>query len=426
MSTAAYPHRKRVAIVGGGVAGIVAAHVLQNEYAVTIFDQNGYLGGHTNTLSIDHGPDAGTAVDTGFIVFNEATYPMFIAFLEELGVASRETDMSFGFHCRASGLLYAGNTLNGLFAQRSNLVRPQFYRFLFEIGRFCRQATIDLVQGTAHGTLADYVAGHNFMPFMVENYLQPMAAAIWSTPSGQVAQFPALPFLSFFKNHGLLNLRNRPRWRTVCGGSHSYVQAFRNRFVGAIQLKSSIDRIMRSEEGVHLIFTDGHRETFDRLIIATHADQALRLLDDPTPDERRLLGAWQYETNTAVLHTDTSVLPPVERAWACWNFQRDRQGDQHRQVHVSYWMNLLQGLATKENYMVTLNRPEVYRDTQVIARMEYQHPTYTEASMATQPLLPALNGVRRTWYCGSYFGYGFHEDAVRSSYQATAHLKDTP
>ena len=413
-----------VAVIGGGVAGIIAAHRLQNRYRVTLFDQNDYLGGHTHTVTIADGPDAGVAVDTGFIVFNEATYPLFIAFLDELGVASRATEMSFGFACERTGLVYAGNTLDGLFAQRANLFRPRFYKFLLEIGRFCRQGLIDLATEGDLGTLDDYVRRHRFQQFMVENYLKPMAAAIWSTPAGRVAAFPARSFLNFFKNHGLLALHKRPRWRTVARGSHSYVKAFAARFTGEIRLHSAIHRIHREAGGVEVEFADQQRERFDRVVIATHADQALGLLAEPTAKERRLLGSWRYEANTTVLHTDVSVLPPMPRAWSCWNFRREAGEDQ--QVYVTYAMNILQGLSTSKQYLVTLNRPEGYDERQVIARMQYHHPVYTTESMASQDQLPTLNGNLNTWFCGSYFGYGFHEDAVRAGHRAAAHLASTP
>ena len=414
---------KRVAVIGGGVAGIVAAYLLREGHHVSLFEQGDYLGGHTHTIAIPDGPDAGTPVDTGFIVFNEATYPSFIRFLKELGVSSRLAEMSFGFHCQKTRFLYAGNDLNGLFAQRVNLLKPHFYRFLLEIGRFSRQALVDLEKEEDLGTLKDYVLSHQFMPFMVDNYLKPMAAAIWSTPSGQVAAFPARSFLQFFRNHGLLSFRNRPAWRTVVGGSGSYVTAFLDRFTGSVQLNSMIQQIFRADDGVRLVFSDQHEEHFDKVVIATHAEQALRLLGDPTPEEMRLLSPWQYEANRTVLHTDISVLPPVPRAWACWNFRRENDGTPEQPVYVTYSMNLLQGLNTRKHYLVTLNRPGEYDEKQVVARMVYHHPTYSNASVATQPLLPSLNGVNKTYFCGSYFGYGFHEDAVRSSYQAVARLE---
>jgi len=410
--------RQRVAVIGGGVAGIVAAHRLQKAHDVTLLEQSDYLGGHTHTIAVPDGPDAGTPIDTGFIVFNEATYPHFIRFLEELGVPSRRTEMSFGFQCVQSGLIYAGNDLNGLFAQRSNLFNPRFFRFLLEIGRFSRQAILDLDTGQDLGTLEQWTRQHKFLPFMVENYLKPMAAAIWSCPAGQVAAFPARAFLLFFRNHGLLSFRNRPSWHTVSGGSWSYVKAFTRTFTGTIRLEAGVERLDRTDDGVLVTYKEGVRERFDQVVIATHADQALRLLGDPTPEERRLLGPWRYEANSTVLHTDLSVLPPMRRAWACWNFRREAGKGADRPVYVTYGMNLLQGLNTQRQYLVTLNRPGDYNESKVIARMTYHHPVYTTESMATQPELESLNGVHRTFFCGSYFGYGFHEDAVRSSVQA--------
>ena len=415
-------YRKHAAVIGGGVAGIVAAHLLQKTRRVSLFEAGDYLGGHTHTIPIPDGPDAGTPVDTGFIVFNEATYPHFIRFLAELEVPSRLSEMSFGFHCRQTGFAYAGNDLNGLFAQRTNLFSPRFYRFLLEIARFSKQGLADLQREEQLGSLREYVRRHQYMPFMVDNYLKPMAAAIWSAPTGQILDFPARSFLLFFKNHGLLSLRNRPAWRTVAGGSSSYVKAFTNRFTGSLHLRSPIRKITRTPDGVRLELADRSIEHFDEVVIAVHADQAFSLLADPTPDEKRLLAPWRYEANSTVLHTDISVLPPMRRAWACWNFKRDGNAGPEQPAFVTYSMNLLQGLTTEHQYLVTLNRPSAYDERQVIARMIYHHPVYTERSMATQAGLPSLNGVNNTCFCGSYFGYGFHEDAVRSSYQAVARL----
>jgi uncharacterized protein len=413
-----------VAVIGGGVAGIVAAHLLQKTHRVTLFEQGDYLGGHTHTVTIPDGQDAGTPVDTGFIVFNEATYPHFIGFLAELGVPSRITEMSFSFHCVETGFVYAGNDLNGLFAQRINLLRPRFYRFLFEIGRFCHQAKVDVETQEDLGSLGEYIRQHHFLPFMVDNYLKPMAAAIWSTPTAEVTAFPARAFLLFFRNHGLLDLWNRPAWRTVAGGSSSYVKAFTASFTGTVHLSTKIRRIFRTDGSVQVQFADQHHEAFDQVVLATHADQSLHLLGDPTPEERRLLSPWQYEENNTVLHTDLSVLPPMQRAWSCWNFRREGSIAATHPAYVTYAMNLLQGLTTNKQYLVTLNRPSAYDEKQVIARMVYHHPIYTNTSMATQVSLPNLNGTRNTWFCGSYFGYGFHEDAVRSSYRAVAHLQN--
>jgi predicted NAD/FAD-binding protein len=413
--------RRKVAVIGGGVAGIVAAHLLQDSCEVTIFEKEDYLGGHTHTVSVPHGPDAGTPVDTGFIVFNEATYPLFIRFLEELEVPSRETQMSFGFHCERTGLFYAGTDLDGIFAQRSNAFSASYYRFLFEIVRFCRQGKADLQHAQELGTLDDYVARHRFSSFMVENYLLPMAAAIWSTPAGRVGQFPALSFLRFFNNHGLLSLLDRPKWRTVAGGSCSYVRAFLRRFRGTVRLEAPIAKVLRGAAGVSVEVAGEEPRIFDDVFIAAHADQALRLLGDPSPEEARLLGAWRYEENTTVLHTDVSVLPPTPKAWACWNFRREAR--EESRVYVTYAMNLLQGLSAQTQYLVTLNRPSPHEESQVLASLVYHHPVYTRESMDTQSSLASLNGHRSTYFCGSYFGFGFHEDAVRSSHEAVAKFR---
>jgi predicted NAD/FAD-binding protein len=413
--------KKTVGVIGGGVAGIVAAHLLQDSREVTIFEKENYLGGHTHTVLVPDGPDQGTPVDTGFIVFNEATYPLFIKFLQELDVPSRETQMSFGFHCERTGLTYAGTDLAGLFAQRSNLFSARYYRFLFEIARFCRQGKADLKEGQELGTLDEYARRHRFSPFMVENYLLPMAAAIWSTPAGRVGQFPALSFLRFFNNHGLLSLLDRPRWRTVCGGSGSYVQAFLRRFRGTVRLDAPIARVLRTARGVSVEVVGEEPRVFDDVFIAAHADQALRLLSDPSPEESRLLGAWRYEENTTVLHTDVSVLPPAPKAWACWNFRRE--AGEESLVFVTYAMNLLQGLAAQKQYLVTLNRPSPHDESQVLASLVYHHPVYTRESMDTQRSLSSLNGGRNTYFCGSYFGFGFHEDAVRSSHEAVGQFR---
>jgi predicted NAD/FAD-binding protein len=407
---------RNVAVIGAGVAGIVAAHLLQERHKVSLFEQNDYLGGHTNTIEITEGPDAGLAVDTGFIVLNDATYPLFQKFLARLGVATRNADMSFGFQCRETGLVYAGNDLNGLFAQRRNLASPGFFRFLLEISRFSRRARKDLAAGSVpHATLGEYLRQGDFSPFMIDNYLLPMAAAIWSTPTLLAAEFPAEAFLRFFNNHGLLSFRNRPQWKTVVGGSHTYVKAFQRQFNGEIHLKAGVRQVFRDRSGVRLHCADGTIRHFDQVIIACHADQALRLLGDPGQDEQRLLSAWQYQLNHTVLHTDSSLLPKQKSAWSAWNFCRESCEAKGRPVSVTYYMNLLQGLPARQDYCVTLNRQQKLPPEKVIAEFDYQHPQYDFASLATQSELPNLNGRRNSWFCGSYFGYGFHEDAVRSA-----------
>lgn len=406
---------RKIAVIGGGVAGIVSAYLLQQRHEITLFEQNDYLGGHTHTIEINDGPDAGLAVDTGFIVLNDATYPLFQKFLARVGVHSRVSDMSFGFQCRQTGLVYAGTDLNGLFAQRRNLVRPRFWRLLMEIARFCRQARQDLAKGGIPPvTLGQYLETGRFSAFMADNYLVPMAAAIWSTPAQQVTDFPAEPFLQFFRNHGLLSFRNRPNWRTVVGGSHAYVKAFMHDFKGRLHLQAPVRQVARTANGVTLTLNDGETLPFDQVVIATHADQALRLLKEPSALEQRLLSAWRYQRNHTVLHTDASLLPEQKQAWAAWNFTRDSGAGKDRPVFVTYYMNRLQGFSAQRDYCVTLNRCQPFDPQTVIAEIDYHHPLYSFASMATQAELPLLNGQQNTYYCGSYFGYGFHEDAVKA------------
>jgi len=408
--------KPRVAVIGGGVAGIVTAWLLQRKYSVSLFERNDYLGGHTNTVEIAEGPDAGLGVDTGFIVLNDRTYPNFRRFLAQLEVPTRNAEMSFSFQCNQSGFTYAGNNLNGLFAQRSNLLSPAFYGFLCEIARFGRKARHDLIEERIpQVTLGEYLQRGGYSAFMTHNYLLPMAAAIWSTPTLNALDFPAAAFLHFFANHGLLSLRDRPQWMTVVGGSQAYVKAFRHQFDGQVILKARIQTLLRRDKGVRILFADGRTEEFERAVVATHADQALRLLGDADELESRLLGPWRYQPNHTVLHSDEQLLPRKRVAWSAWNFIRDIGRSESQPVYVSYWMNRLQGLKAQRTYSVTLNPEGTFKPGSVVARFDYQHPQYDFGSLATQDELPGLNGRRNTWFCGSYFGYGFHEDAVRSA-----------
>jgi predicted NAD/FAD-binding protein len=406
----------RIAVVGGGVAGIVAAWLLQKEHRVTLLEANDYLGGHTHTIVIEEGPDTGTPVDTGFIVLNDRTYPLFRSFLENMGVPTRFTNMSFSFHDKVKGLTYSGSGLNGLFSQRRNLMRPSFWRMLGGMVRFFRESEEALEKSAVpEVSLGEYLLG--YPRETIEDYILPMAAAIWSAAPGEVESFPAESFLRFFHNHGLLGIRDRPQWMTVAGGSHSYVKTFSNSFSGEIRLSQPVSGISRSGAGVNVRLDSGESLPFDRVVVAVHADEALKVLEDPSSDEDRLLGAWRYQPNKTVLHTDTTVLPPLKRAWSCWNYCREGSGDETLPVSVSYSMNLLQGLTTKRHYCVSLNRRTPVRADSIITSMLYRHPIYDFNSLRAQGELPSLNGRQNTWFCGSYFGYGFHEDAVRSAVQ---------
>jgi predicted NAD/FAD-binding protein len=406
--------QKRLAVIGCGVAGLTAAHLLQRRYDVTVFERNDYPGGHTHTIVIPDGPDAGVAVDTGFIVCNNRTYPLFHRLLDQLGVRLRDSVMSFSYHDEDSGFHYSGGSLNGLFAQRRNLFRPTFWRMLLDIRCFCRTAGAALAANTVPAiTIGEYLQQGRYSREFVDWYLVPMMAAIWSAPPAETTAFPAAALLRFFRNHGLLSLRDRPTWQTVVGGSHAYVQAFVKQFAGTLRLSCPVRAVRRAEQGVVVTTADGET-VFDDVVIAAHADEAVALLADPSPEECRLLGPWRYQNNRVVLHSDIGVLPPTRCAWASWNYSREPAADATRPVSVSYYMNLLQGLSAQRHYCTTLNRCRPVLPASVVRELDYAHPVYSFASMGTQAELASLNGVRHTYFCGSYFGYGFHEDAVRA------------
>ncbi|MBN1673833.1 MAG: FAD-dependent oxidoreductase [Kiritimatiellae bacterium] len=405
----------RIAVVGAGVAGLTAAYILQRRHHVTVFEKNDYLGGHTHTLTLAAGPDKGLPVDTGFIVMNHRNYPLLTRLFEQLDVTLQDSDMSFSYWDRHSGLQYAGTNLNTLFGQRRNVVRPAFYRLLRDILRFYRQATADLARGSAGDvTLGEYLRQGGFSEAFVRHHIVPMGAAIWSTPCAEMMDFPALSFLHFFRNHGLLSLKDRPQWRTVTGGSHTYVAKMVERMTVDIRLNAPVAQVSRRQAGVRVTVAGAAPETFDGVVIGAHADQALAILENPTEAERVLLGAWRYQMNRTVLHTDGAVMPPLRRVWSSWNYTREGRDDPDGPATLSYWMNHLQRLQAGRDYFVSLNRTQAFPAESVLAEMDYAHPTYTRESMASQQELPALNGADRIWFCGSYFGYGFHEDGARS------------
>lgn len=416
---------KRVAVIGSGAAGITAAHLLQRRHDVVLFEKENRLGGHTNTVFVPDGPDAGTPVDTGFIVCNDWTYPNFLKLMDDLGVAVRDSDMSFSFNCRRSGLQYAGSNLDTIFAQRRNLLNLPFWRMLLDIIRFNRNALGALESGRLEGlTLGSLVNAGRYSRRFTEHYLLPMGAAIWSTPSAEMLEFPAEAFVKFCRNHGLLNIEHRPTWKTVVGGSVSYLRAFEKRFRGSIRLSSPVHHVRRENGRVVVAVPDAPDEVFDAAVIAAHADEALAMLADPSPDEQRLLGPWRYQENPTVLHTDPAVMPTARRAWSSWNYVSEDEA-LAAPVSVSYHMNRLMGLSTRAEYFVTLNGAQAPRDGSVVREMVYTHPTFTFASLGTQAQLPQLQGVRGTYYCGSYHGYGFHEDAVRSGLAVAAHFGES-
>lgn len=404
---------KRIAVIGAGVAGIVASYLLQDRHHVTLFEKEPRLGGHTNTVLVDS--SAGQIpIDTGFIVLNDKTYPLMHRFLSRLQVPWRWSNMSFGYYDENSGLQYAGTGFSGLFAQPRNFFSPRFVKMLFEIRRFSTAALKALEQNESEMTLGSFFSKHKFPEALVRDYVVPIGAAIWSAPHTAMLEFPAITFFRFFKNHGLLSLKDRPRWQTVVGGSHSYLKKFEETFAGRVRKNAAIRSVSRGESGVVLRFEDNSDEQFDAVIFATHADQSLKLLADPSKEERELLGSWSYQRNYTVLHSDRSFLPPLRRAWASWNYRREKGQTEDSPISVTYHMNRLQGISGPEEYCVTLNPKREISKERVIREIEYTHPVFSQAAIRSQESLSNLNGVRNTWFCGSYFGYGFHEDAIAS------------
>lgn len=414
--------RPRVAVIGSGVAGMTAAWMIRKVCDVEVFEPNDYLGGHTRTIRVPEPGGGESPVDMGFIVMNHRNYPLFTKLLEKLDVRLADSDMSFSYHEKLSGYAYCGSGLRGLFARRANLVDPRHWSMLRNVMRFNRDAQAALEDRSAERlSLGEFVdKGQYGRPFE-ERYLLPMAAAIWSTPLAEMRSFPAAALFRFFVNHGLLSIGDRPQWRYVVGGSQTYMQALAAGLTGKTHTGSGVASVTRHSDRVDLGLQDGTKRSFDYAIIASHADQAFAMLSDPFSDEKRLLRPWRYQANSVVLHTDTSVMPAQSSAWASWNTVSF--GDNPDQpIAMTYDMNRLQRLDSKRRYLVSLNMDTRLDPSRIIHKETFTHPTYTFESMATQQDLPRLNGAKRTFFCGSYFGYGFHEDAVRSAAGVAEHF----
>jgi len=413
--------RQRIAVIGTGIAGMASAWLLHRAgHQVTVFEAGAQVGGHTNTVPVTAGGRT-WAIDTGFIVFNDRTYPHFCALLAHLGVASQPTTMSFSVRNEMSGLEYNGHSLDTLFAQRRNLLRPRFWGMLRDILRFGREAPAALA-GDPTTTLDQWLDGRGYGAAFIDDYLLPMAAAIWSSPSAVVRTFPVRHLVRFFHNHGMLTVADRPQWRVVRGGSWNYASVLTAPFREHIRLRTPVRALHRDDDGV-AVQVDGQRERFDHVVVAAHSDQALRLLADPTADETAVLGAIPYQENVAVLHRDAALMPRARKAWAAWNHHRLRGPE--TVVALTYWMNELQGLDAPEPYLVTLNRTDIDPAT-IIHRVSYHHPVFTAAAVAAQARWSAISGVRRTHYCGAYWGWGFHEDGLASAVRVAATFGVTP
>jgi len=410
----------KIAIVGTGIAGNVAAYRLRREHEITVFEAAPYVGGHTNTVDVREGQQD-LAIDTGFIVFNDRTYPHFIALLDEIGQASQPSVMSFSVSCADSDLEYNGAGLNALFAQRRNILRPPFFRMIRDILRFNREAVPSLAFEAESCTVGEYLLRHGYSTEFRNDYLVPMAAAIWSAEPVSIHDMPLHFLVRFFDNHGLLQLRDRPEWRVIRGGSREYVARLVAGHRDRIRLNTPVRSIRRRDDGVE-IATDGFApERFDAVFLACHSDQALALLERPTRAEREVLGAIRYQDNDAVLHTDATVLPRRRRAWAAWNYHVPT--DPRRHVAVTYNMNLLQGLQCREQYCVTLNDDRRIDPARIIRRIRYQHPVYSREAVAAQARHSDLNRDR-TFFCGAYWRNGFHEDGVVSALDAIGHFEE--
>ncbi|MEY2855449.1 MAG: hypothetical protein RL030_2581 [Pseudomonadota bacterium] len=409
----------RIAVIGTGIAGNVAAYRLCREHELTVYEAGGHVGGHAHTHTIEQ---AGRSlqVDTGFIVYNDWTYPRFVALLEELGIASRATAMSFSVRNDVTGLEYNGTTVNSLFAQRSNLLRPSFLAMVRDILRFNRHAPLLLRHKAGEIPLGELLQHHRYSRTFVDNYIVPMGAAIWSTSPGSMLSFPARFFVRFLMNHGMLSINDRPPWRTVAGGSARYVEKLTAPFRDRIRLNTPVEWIRRQPGSVLVKARGQEVARFDAVFMACHSDQALRLLADPTAAEREVLGAIAYQRNEAVLHSDARLMPRRRLAWACWNYHSLSRGE--GPLALTYNMNMLQGLDSPEPLLVTLNHGDAIDPARVILRTTYHHPVFTPAAVAAQARHRELNGYAGTYYCGAWWRYGFHEDGVVSALAALEHF----
>lgn len=401
--------RQRIAVIGAGVSGLSAAWLLSRAHEVVVYEEENRFGGHANTVDVPL-RDGAVAVDAGFIVYNEPAYPNLTALFDHLGVATEETCMSFGASLTGADIEYSGQSLSAVFADRRNAVSPRFWAMLADVARFHRDARRALGEGLPHDlSLSGFVAERGYSRAFADWFLKPMASAIWSTPSSRILDFSAAAFINFYDNHGLLQVLNLPVWRTVTGGSRRYVEKVAAPLRAAARLGAKAVSVKRVAAGVEICDALGGCDTFDAAVIAAHADDALAMLAEPTADERRLLGAFGYQTNRAFTHLDETVMPRRRRAWSSWNYVGGDDG-----FAATYWMNRLQNLGGPENVFVTLNPRTPLREEAVIAEFDYRHPMFDLAAAAAQEELWSLQGRGGVWYCGAHFGQGFHEDGLQA------------
>ena len=408
-----------IAIIGSGIAGNTLAHHLHKNHDITVYEANSHIGGHTHThdIIVEHKK---YTVDTGFIVFNDRTYPEFISLLESHNVAWQPSNMSFSVHCEATGLEYNGTTLNSLFAQRSNLFKPSFYKMIRDILRF-NKTSLELLSNGNEISMGDYLAKNNYGQRFINQYIIPMGAAIWSTDAAQMLAFPARFFVRFFHHHGMLSVNNRPQWRTITGGSARYVEAITAPFKHKVKLNTPVKAVKRSTKQVEITLQNGETESFDYVFFACHSDEAIRMLQDATPAETEILGAIPYQQNTVFLHTDASLMPKRKLAWAAWNYHLPAKPTS--KVAVTYNMNILQNIDCPQPILVTLNHTENIDPAKIIKQLQYTHPIYTLAGAEAQARHAEISGHNRTGFAGAYWLNGFHEDGVKSALAALQHFE---
>ncbi len=408
----------RIAIIGAGVSGLVAARMLHQDHEIVVYEAGHYAGGHANSVDVELDDEQFT-VDTGFMVFNDRTYPNFCRLLEILGTPARSSDMSFSVRCDRTGLEYQGSSFNGLFAQRQNLLRPEFHQMLADIVRFNRESREYVATGNRETKLGRFLEQGNYGEMFRQQYLIPMIAAIWSAPPSEILEFPAIFIIRFFDNHGLLQVRDRPVWKTIPGGSREYIRALVAPFRSLVQLNAPVESIRRHAECVQ-VEALGHTESFDKIVLATHADQSLRMLADVDDKEQEFLGAFPYQENEAILHIDTTQLPRRPRAWASWNY---RVGEKSAgRASVTYDLSRLQRIHSPVPILLTLNPTAPVDPAKMLRRFTYHHPVFSLHSIAAQSRFGQLQGHRRTYYCGAYRFNGFHEDGVNSALEVGAHF----
>ena len=404
----------KIAIVGSGISGLTCAYLLNREHDITVFEKNDYVGGHTHTHEIEYDGEE-FSVDSGFIVYNEWTYPNFIKLLDQLGVERQLTRMGFSVKSEKNNLEYAGHSLNGLFAQRSNFFRPSFMRILFSMRRFNAEARDDLGTLDPQITLGQYLTSNNYPREFIQHYIIPIGAAIWSTVPKQMMDVPAVFFIRFFENHGLLQVVNRPNWWVISGGSKKYVEKMIYDFKGKIRLSTPVKNVKRDIDSITVKFGSNglEKENFDSIIFACHSNQSLAMLDSPSKQEEEVLSAIKYQRNDALLHFDDSILPKRKNAWSSWNYLLDE--DPNRAVALTYNMNILQSLKSDRTFCVSLNSGDLIDRSKVIKHLNYEHPLFTLSSINAQGRKHEISGKNNTYYCGAYWRNGFHEDGVTSA-----------